>query len=137
MGSLGMLFYVVECFPVNLENLAAHAVGSTELSGINEQIQSNRGLVAITLGETAHEIDQIGALHAQGAQIGDDLAQFGTLVLDGLLEGGQSRDRLIWGDRDTPAEDIELNLDAKEGLQNPIVEVPSDTAALGFDRASS
>src|SRR6266566_1288552 len=26
MGSLGMLFYIIECFTVNLENLAADAV---------------------------------------------------------------------------------------------------------------
>ena len=31
-----MLFYVVECFTVNLENLAADAVGSMEIGGIDE-----------------------------------------------------------------------------------------------------
>src|SRR5215475_6315499 len=39
MGSLRMLFYVVECFSVNLENLAANAVGSAQFGGIDEEIE--------------------------------------------------------------------------------------------------
>src|SRR5262249_21262666 len=54
MGSLRMLFYVVECFTVNLENLAAHAVGSVGLDRTDEQIQGKGGFVAVPLGETTH-----------------------------------------------------------------------------------
>src|SRR5579864_4756284 len=36
MGSLRMLFYVVECFTVNLENLAAHAVRRMQFNRINQ-----------------------------------------------------------------------------------------------------
>src|ERR1700758_139398 len=39
MGSLSMLFYVVECFTVNLENLAADAVRSVQIGRIHQQIQ--------------------------------------------------------------------------------------------------
>jgi len=37
-----MLFYVVECFSVNLENLAADAVGSAQLG---ESISNQRAMV--------------------------------------------------------------------------------------------
>src|SRR5712664_3705237 len=96
MGSLGMLFYVVECFSVNLENLAADAVRSAQLGGINEQIQGDRGFVAVALCKSAHQIDQIGALHAQRAEVGNDLAQLRALILDGLLEAGEAADGLVW-----------------------------------------
>src|SRR2546428_7751481 len=95
MGSLGMLFYVVECFTVNLENLAADAVGSAQLGRVNQQIQCNCGFVAIALGETAYQINQIGALDAQRAKVRDDLAQLRTLILDGLLEAGEAADGLV------------------------------------------
>src|SRR5215467_10557127 len=36
MCSLSMLFYVVECFSVNLENLATDAVGSAQIGGIEQ-----------------------------------------------------------------------------------------------------
>src|SRR5260370_38920638 len=36
MGSLSMLFYVVECFTVNLENLAADAIRSAQIGGIQQ-----------------------------------------------------------------------------------------------------
>src|SRR5689334_8984459 len=36
MGSLSMLFYVVECFTVNLENLATDAVWSAQFSRIHQ-----------------------------------------------------------------------------------------------------
>src|SRR5271157_3971584 len=45
MGSLSMLFYVVECFTVNLENLAADAVGRLQFGGIDQQIQRQRRLI--------------------------------------------------------------------------------------------
>src|SRR5208337_418578 len=36
MGSLGMLFYVVECFTVNLEKLPANPVRSVQFRRINQ-----------------------------------------------------------------------------------------------------
>src|SRR5580692_7132640 len=75
MGSLGMLFYVVECFTVNLEDLAADAVGSAKLRGINEEVEGYGGFVAVALGETAHEVHEVGALDAEGAEVGDRLAE--------------------------------------------------------------
>src|ERR1700675_2412844 len=39
MGSLRMLFYIVECFSVNLENLAADAVRSVQFHRIYQYIQ--------------------------------------------------------------------------------------------------
>src|SRR5580693_3837097 len=137
MGSLGMLFYVVECFTVNLENLAADAVGSAQLGGIDEQIEGNGGFVAIAFGETAHEINKVGALDAERAEVGNDLAEFGTLVFDGLLEGGEAVDGLVWGGRDAAAEDINLDFDAEEGLENAVVEVAGDAAAFSFDGAGA
>src|SRR6266849_9163168 len=135
MGSLRMLFYVVKCFTVNLENLAADAVRRSQLRRIYKQIQRNRRLVPITLGKTAHEVHQIGALDAQGAKIGNNLAELGPLVLNGLLEGRQPRNSLVGRGRNTAAEDVQLDLDAEKGLENPIVKVAGDAAALGFNRA--
>src|SRR6266852_5984073 len=103
MGSLRMLFYVVKCFTVNLENLAADAVWRSQLGRIDKQIQRNRRFVPITLGKTAHEVHQIGALHAQGPKISYNLAQLRTLVLNGLLEGRQPRNRLVGRIRNTAA----------------------------------
>src|SRR5580704_11082917 len=54
MGSLRMLFYVVECFTVNLENLAADAVGSVKIGGFDHYVQCQRGFIAIALRETVH-----------------------------------------------------------------------------------
>src|SRR5580698_3155451 len=54
MGSLSMLFYVVECFTVNLENLATDAVGSVEVGGFDDDVQRERRFVAETLCETLH-----------------------------------------------------------------------------------
>jgi len=41
MEALACFFYVVECFSVNLENLATDAVGSPQLGRIDQQIQGN------------------------------------------------------------------------------------------------
>src|SRR6202011_1569970 len=54
MGSLRMFFYVVECFTVNLENLAAHAVRSMQFHRINQHIEGKRRLVAVALRKTSH-----------------------------------------------------------------------------------
>src|SRR5215471_14893322 len=97
MGSLGMLFYVVECFTVNLENLAANAVGSAQFGRVYEQIQGYGGFVAIALSKAAHEVDEIGALDAQGAEIGDGLAELSGFVLDSLLEVRQGAGSLLRG----------------------------------------
>src|SRR5215471_6167167 len=39
MAGLSMLFYVVECFSVNLENLATDAVRSAQFGRIQQQIE--------------------------------------------------------------------------------------------------
>jgi hypothetical protein len=49
-----MLFYVVECFTVNLENLATDAVGSVQVGGFDHDVESQAGFVAVTLSETLH-----------------------------------------------------------------------------------
>src|SRR5260370_31764069 len=132
MGSLGMLFYVVECFSVNLENLAADAVGSAQLGRINEQIQCDRGFVAVALGKSAHQIDQIGALHAQRTKVGDDLAQLRALILDGLLEAGEAADGLVWRGGDPAPRHGPLDFYAAGGLQDSGVQGASAAAALWF-----
>src|SRR5271155_1721577 len=109
MGSLGMLFYVVECFTVNLENLAADAVGSAKLCGINEEVEGHGGFVAIALGEAAHEVHEVSALDAEGAKVGDGLAELGTFVFDGLLEVGEAGDGLFGSGGNAAAEDVELD----------------------------
>src|ERR1700751_3492898 len=54
MGSLRMLFYVVECFPVNLENLATNAVGSVQVGGFDNNVEGEGGFVAETFCKTLH-----------------------------------------------------------------------------------
>src|SRR4029077_1675639 len=133
MGSLRMLFYVVECFTVNLENLAADPVGGMELGGVNQEVQGQGGFVAVALGETAHEVEEIGALDAEGAQVGDHVAELGRLVSDGLLEVAEIGNSLVRRSSDLAAEDVKLDFDAQKGLENAVVEVSGDTAALAFD----
>src|SRR5712692_5996453 len=128
MGSLGMLFYIVECFPVNLENLPAHAVGGAQLSRIDQQVQGNGGFVAIALGESAHEVNEIGALDAQGAQVGDGLAKLGGLISNGPLKVGEGVGGLLRSGGNTTAENVQLDFDAEESLENAIVEIASDAA---------
>src|SRR5207237_9534517 len=88
MGSLGMLFYVVECFTVNLENLAANTVRGPQLCRINQQVEGNRGLVPVPFCKAAHEVNEVCALDAEGAEVGYGLAQVGSCVLDRLLKVG-------------------------------------------------
>src|SRR5579872_1966988 len=71
MGSLRMLFYVVECFTVNLENLAADAVGSMQVGGFDYDVQGQGGFVAKALGKAVHEVYKIGALDSERTKIGD------------------------------------------------------------------
>jgi len=49
-----MLFYVVECFTVNLENLATDAVGSVQVGGFDDDVEGEGGFIALALGETLH-----------------------------------------------------------------------------------
>jgi hypothetical protein len=137
MGSLGMLFYVVECFTVNLENLAADAVGGAQLGGIDEQIKGDGGFVAVAFCKTAHQVNQIGALYAERTEVRDDLAEFGALIFDRLLEAGEATNSVFWGGRCPAAQDVELDFDAQEGLQDSIMKIAGDAAALGFDGAGA
>src|SRR6185437_1334305 len=133
MGSLRMLFYVVKCFTVNLENLAADAVGSVQVGGFNHDVQGQGGFVAEAFSESVHQVDEVGALDAQWAQVGDHAAKLGGLVFYGLLEVAQAGDGLVGSSGDPAPEDVELDFDTQEGLQDPIVEIPGDAAALAFN----
>src|SRR5216683_419262 len=137
MGSLRMLFYVVECFTVNLENLATDAVGSVQLDGIDEHVQRQGGFVAIALGKTPHEVHQIGALHAERTQVGDHVAELGGLVFHGLLEVGEAGAGLFRRGGHAAAQHVQLDFDAEQRLQNAIVEVAGDAAALALDGAGA
>jgi hypothetical protein len=137
MGSLRMLFYVVECFTVNLENLAADAVGGVEVSGFDHDVEGQGGFVAVALGETLHEVDEVGTLDTQGPEVGDHAAELGGLVFYGVLEVAEAGFGLVRGGDDFAAEDIELDFDAEEGLENAVVEVAGDAAAFAFDRAGA
>src|SRR5438093_6939735 len=95
MGSLGMFFYIVECFPVNLENLAANAVRSAQLCRIDQHIKGDSGFVAVPLGKSTHQVNQISALHPERTQVCDGLTQLRALVLDGLLEAGKAAAGLV------------------------------------------
>src|SRR5215472_836569 len=118
MGSLGMFFYVVECFTVNLENLAADAVGSAQLRRIDEQIESDWRLVTVALGETAHKVNEIGALDAKWTQVGDGLPKFSSFVFDSLLKVSQSVGGLFWWRGcNAAAKDVQLDFDAQNGLE--------------------
>src|SRR5215470_19422445 len=77
MGSLRMLFYVVECFSVNLENLAADAVRCVQFRRIDQQIQRQGGLVAEALRESPHQVDHVRRLHTQWTQVRNHMAQLG------------------------------------------------------------
>src|ERR1700675_4965044 len=135
MGSLRMLFYVVECFTVNLENLAADAVGGVEVGGSDHDVEGQSGFVAVALGETLHEVDEVGTLDAQGPEVGDHAAELGGLVFYGVLEVSEAGFGLVGGGYDFAAEDIELDFDAEQGLENAVVEVAGDAAAFAFDGA--
>src|SRR5215469_6191908 len=138
MGSLGMFFYVVECFTVNLENLAADAVGSPQFRRIDEQIESDWRLVAVALGETAHKVNEIGALDAKWTQVGDGLPKFSSFVFDSLLKVCEGIGSLLGGSgRDAAAKDVQLDFDAQKGLENAVVEVAGDAATLGFNCAGA
>src|SRR5215471_1219195 len=138
MGSLGMFFYVVECFSVNLENLAADTVGSAQFRRINEQIESDWRFVAIALGETAHKVDEIGALDAKRTQVGDGLPKLSGLVFNSLLKVSQGVGGLFgWRGCDAAAKNVQLDFDAEEGLENSVVEIARDAAALRFNCAGA
>src|SRR5271155_4786576 len=97
MGSLRMLFYVIKCFPVNLEKLTANAVRGLDFDGIDQDIQSQGGLVAEALGKADHQVDEVGALDANGTHVGDHAAELAGLVFNGLLEVGEAGGGLFGG----------------------------------------
>src|SRR5215831_4405580 len=133
MGSLGMLFYVVECFTVNLENLATDAVRCAQLCRINQQIQGYRGFITVALGKAAHEVYQVRALDAQGAEVGNSLAQIGRFVLNRLLKVAKGVICLFGCRGEATTQDVQLYLNTEKGLENAIVKVAGDAAALRFD----
>src|ERR1700674_2875619 len=120
-----------------LADLAADSVWSASVGRIDQQIKGDGGFVTVAFGESAHQVDQIGALHTERPQVCDGLAELCTLVLDGLLEAGKAADGLVRGGGKPAPQDIQLYFNAQEGLKYPIVEVASNAAALGFDGAGS
>src|SRR3970282_1720476 len=104
-----MFFYVVECFSVNLKEVAADAVGYLQAGIVKEQVKRHSGLVAEAFSKPAHQVHQVGALNAKGTQVGDKAAQFFALVLDGLLERGQASGGLLGRLGQLPTEDVELD----------------------------
>src|SRR5579862_3237388 len=132
-----MLFYIVECFTVNLEKLAADAVGSLNLNRINEYIKGQGRLVSEAFGETDHQVNQVGALDTDGAHVRNHAAELRGLPFDGLLEVGEAAGGLLGGRSDLLAKDVELNLEAEQGLEDAVVEVAGDTAAFGLDGAGA
>jgi hypothetical protein len=132
-----MLFYVVECFTVNLEKLAANAVRSTQFGGIDEQVERESGFVAEALGEAAHEVHEVGGLHAHGPQVGDESAEVRAFIAHRLLKIGKAGNDLLGRGGNAAPEDIQLDFDAEERLEDPIVEVARNSRALGFNGASA
>src|SRR5580692_7213559 len=128
-----MLFYVVECFTVNLEELATNAVGSLNLNRINENVEGEGGLVAEAFCETDHEIDEVGALDTDGAHVGNHAAELSGLAFDGLLEVGKAGGSFFGAGSSLFSEDVELNLEAEQSLKDAVVEVAGNTAAFGLD----
>src|SRR5215813_2755808 len=109
MGSLSMLFYVVECFSVNLK----------------------------TLGETAHQIDQIRGLHSHWPEVRNKGAQLGRFVFYGLLQGRKASRNRVVSLTDPAPQHVQLNFDAQKCLQNTIVKVAGDSGAFGFNGTSA
>src|SRR5690349_14429644 len=135
MRGASMLFYVVECFPVNLKEFAANAVRQIEHGRVDQEVQGDAGFIAEALGGAAHQFHQIGALHALRAHVHDHAAQFLGFVAHGVLQGAQLGGHLFGGVRQAAAEDVELDLDAEQSLENAVVEVAGDAAAFAFDGA--
>src|ERR1700760_4985883 len=132
-----MLFYVVECFTVNLEKLATDAVGSLNFNRINENVKGESGLVSEAFCETDHEVDEVRALDPDGAHVGDHAAELSGLTFDGLLEIGEAGGSLFGAGAGLLAKYVELNLEAEQGLEDAVVEVAGDAAAFGLDGAGA
>src|SRR5579883_478812 len=137
MGSPRMLFYVVECFTVNLEQLAANAVRSAQFGGIDEQVQRESRLVAEALGEAPHEVHQVGGLHAYRTQVGDESAEIRSFIAHRLLKIGKAGGDLLGRGGNAAPEDIQLDFDAQERLQNPVVQIARNARALRFNGSSA
>src|SRR5579863_1750635 len=137
MRSLSMLFYVVECFTVNLEKLAADAIGSLNLNRINEYIKGQGRLISEAFGKTDHEVDQVSALDTHRAHVRNHAAELRRLAFDGLLQVREAPGGLLGACGDLFAKDVELNLEAEQGLENAVVEVARDAATFGLDGAGA
>ncbi len=61
--------------------------GNLQFGGVDQQIQSQAGFIAESLGKTPHQVHQIGALDLQRAHIGDHAAKLICLITHGLLQG--------------------------------------------------
>src|SRR5579859_1810839 len=137
MGSLSMLFYVIECFSVNLEKLAADAVGSAQIRRIDEQIQGKWRFVAKTLGKAAHQVHQVRGLDTDGPKVRNKGAQLCGFVFNSLLKRRKASRNRIVSVADSPPQDIQLDLNAQKRLQNAVVKVAGDAGAFRFNGTSA
>src|SRR5208283_2803818 len=79
--------------------------------------------------------DQIGGLNAKGTEVGNQVAELRSFVFYGLLQRTETGLHLVGLRGYFAAEDIELDLNAQQGLQNAVVKIAGNARALGFDGA--
>src|SRR5450432_3052377 len=130
-------FFMLLSASVNLEELAADAIGGMQLDRFEYEVQGQFRFVAVALPETGHQVHQVGALHPDRAHIGNHAAELGGLALNGALQAQETGLGLLRGGCGLPAQHVHLNLDAEQRLQDAVVEVAGDAAAFGFDGAGA
>src|SRR5271155_1302420 len=125
-----MLFYVVKCFPVYLEHLAANTVGKAQIAVFYEQINRQACLVAITFREAEHQFPHIGALDTYWTQVRHHPAELFALLLYGRLQRLEFLARLFGGPGEFSAQNVELDIQAQQSLKDSIVQIARNSAAL-------
>src|ERR1700693_4114108 len=130
-----MFFYIVERFSIYLKQFAAQPVGQLQRRRIGKEIEGQAGSIAEALAETVHQVDQIGTLNAQRPHIGNHAPKLRRFISDRLLQRAQIAAHLLGSLRELAAEHVELNIHAQERLQDAVVDVSRNAAALAFDGA--
>src|ERR1700683_1559824 len=125
-----MLFYVVKCFPVYLEHLVASSVGKAQVAVFDKEIDGQAGFIAIAFRKTEHQLPHIRAFHTYWPQVGHHSAELFALLLNGGLQHLELLARLFGGPRKFAAEDVELDIQAQQGLEYSIVQVARNSAAF-------
>src|SRR5579863_5789610 len=132
-----MLFYVVERLTIYLEQFPAQTIGQPQIAVLDEQIHRQARIIAEALGETQHQFAHIRAFYPQRPQVCNHPTQFFAFLLNRFLQSFQLLTCLLRGPRELVAQDVELDIEAEQGLENAVVEVARDAAALGFDGAGA